>query len=325
MADDLFGNLDSKMTFLNEQKPVNSDGIYRVDMSKVQDKKKGYQATIRFLPNLTKDGKLGQAAIEKITHYVDIKDAKELSGWFDSPKNVDPETGKKFAEKCALTDLYYAMKNSKNAILQEKAEMLKYSKKYYSYVLVIEDEQQPELVGKIMIFQYGKTIKDKIALEKTGEVTGEPCNVFDLNHGKDFKLIVKEIQTGDIKYPDYKMSSFKQSTSIPIYKDGVFKNAPLGADGKIDPKAQAVVKSFLLNREHDLEEFSPKRLTEEQQAKITEISNYLTGKASSSFSSKNASPKGEDFDFEENFSGSSNSNSKSTDTDDEDDFFSDME
>ena len=37
-----------------------------------------------------------------------------------------------------------------------------YSKKYYSYVLVVEDEQQPELVGKIMILQYGKTIKDKI-------------------------------------------------------------------------------------------------------------------------------------------------------------------
>lgn len=323
LNDDLFGNLDSKMTFLNEQKQVNSDGIYRVDLTKVQDKKKGYQATIRFLPNLLKNGGVGQAAIEKITHYVDIKDAKELSGWFDSPKNIDPVTGKKFAEKCPLTDLYYAMKNSKNAILQEKAEMLKYSKKYYSYVLVIEDEQQPELVGKIMIFQYGKTIKDKIALERTGEVTGESCNVFDLNNGKDFRLIVKEIQTGESKYPDYKMSSFKQSTSIPIFKDGAFKNAPLGSDGKIVPNAQAIVKQFLLTREHDLEEFGPKKLTDEQQGKITEISNYLTGKASTSFATKNSAPKSDDFEFEDNFI-ASGSNTTSNESESEDDFFDDL-
>jgi hypothetical protein len=81
--DDLFGgNLDSKMDFLNEKKNVNSDGIYRIDLTKAKDKKKGYKSVIRFLPNLTKEGKVGQAAIEKIAHYVDIKNPKELSGWF---------------------------------------------------------------------------------------------------------------------------------------------------------------------------------------------------------------------------------------------------
>ena len=152
--DDLFnGGLDSKMDFLNEQKTTtNNDGIYRVDLSKCKDKKKGWRSVVRFLPNLTKDGKVGQSAIDKITHYVDIKQPRELAGWFDSPKN--------FNEKCSLTDLYYTMQNSKNAILMEKSKQLKYSKKYYSYVLVLEDEQQSENVGKIMIFQYGKTIKD---------------------------------------------------------------------------------------------------------------------------------------------------------------------
>src|SRR5690606_16452654 len=124
------------------------------------------RSVIRFLPNFTKEGKVGQSAIEKITHYVDIKNVKELSGWFDSAKN--------FNEKCPLTDLYYSMLNSKNAILIEKAKCLKYSKKYYSYVLILEDDQQPELVGKIMIFQYGKTIRDKILAEKTGEISGNP-------------------------------------------------------------------------------------------------------------------------------------------------------
>jgi hypothetical protein len=315
--DDLFnGGLDSKMDFLNEQKTTtNNDGIYRVDLSKCKDKKKGWRSVVRFLPNLTNDGKVGQSAIEKITHYVDIKNQKELSGWFDSPKN--------FNEKCPLTDLYYTMQNSKNAILIEKSKMLKYSKKYYSYVLVIEDEQQPESVGKIMIFQYGKTIKDKIQAERNGEISGVPCNVFDLSAGKDFVLVVKEIQTGDETYPDYKMSMFKPETSsLPIYfkEKQAFKNAPL-VDGRIDPNAQSKVRDFLLEREFSLEDFSPKKLTDEQQSKITEITNFLTGKASSSFSNAKteAKPSSDDFDFEDNFS-----TSTSTADETEDDFFSDL-
>jgi len=316
--DELFdGSLDSKMDFLNEQTRTNNDGIYRVDLSKAKDKKRGWRSVVRFLPNLTVEGKVGQSAIEKITHYVDIKNPRELSGWFDSPKNFD--------EKCPLTDLYYTMKNSKNAILVEKANQLKYSKKYYSYVLVLEDEQQPELVGKIMIMQYGKTIKDKILAEKNGEISGTPCNVFDLSAGKDFVMVVKEIQTGDITYPDYKMSMFRpETTSLPIFfkEKGEFKNAPVNEDGRIDAKYQGKIKEFLMDRDFNLEDFAPKRLTEEQQEKITEITNFLTGKASSSYSqNKESKPSSDDFDFEDNFD--SNTSSATTE-EEEDDFFADL-
>lgn len=315
--DDLFnGGLDSKMSFLNDQKTTtNNDGIYRVDLSKCKDKKIGYKSTVRFLPNLTKEGKVGESAVDKITHYVDIKNPRELAGWFDSPKN--------FSEKCALTDLYYTMQNSKNAILMEKSKQLKYSRKYYSYVLVIEDEQQPELVGNIMIFQYGKTIKDKIIAEKNGDISGVSCNVFDLTKGKDFRLIVKEIQTGDETYPDYKMSMFKpETTSLPIYfkEKKVFKNAPL-IDGKINPDAQGKIRDFLLDRAHDLEEFAPKKLSEEQQSKITEITNFLTGKASSSFTKAESKATSDDFDFEDTFTTTSSASSNEST---EDDFFSDL-
>jgi hypothetical protein len=40
---------------------------------------------------------------------------------------------------------------------------------------------------------------------------------------------------------------------------------------------QHKVKKLSLDREHQLEEFEPKKLTEEQQTKITDITNYLTG------------------------------------------------
>jgi len=314
--DDLFdGSLEEKMDFLKEQKKTNNDGIYRVDFSKVKDKKKGWRSVVRLLPNVTVDGKVGQSAIEKITHYVRIQNPKELSGWFDSPKN--------FGEKCPLSDLYYTMQNSKNAILIEKSKMLNYSKKYYSYVLVIEDEQQPELVGKIMIMQYGKTIKDKILAERNGEISGEQCNVFDLAAGKDFVLVVKEIQTGDETYPDYKMSMFRPTTSsLPIFfkEKGEFKNAPLTESGKIDPKYQAKIKEVLLDREHNLEDFAPRPLTEEQQAKITEITNFLTGKSSGSFNQ--SKPSSDDFIFDDTSVGESSTESNTSE--DEDDFFADL-
>jgi hypothetical protein len=175
-----------------------------------------------------------------------------------------------------------------------------------------------------MIFQYGKTIKDKIMAEKNGEISGVPCNVFDLAAGKDFVLVVKEIQTGDETYPDYKMSMFKpETTSLPIYfkEKGAFKNAPLN-EGKIDSSVQGKIKDFLLERDHDLEEYSPKSLTDEQQAKITEITNFLTGKASSSFSGAKAEskPSSDDFDFEDDFSKTTSASVE----EDEDDFFSDL-
>lgn len=311
--DDLFNDstLDETMSFLDEKKTVKTaDGLYRVDMSKVKDKKRGYRAELRFLPNLTQNPELikkylaerwsdeateaiGPSALEKVTHYVNIRQLPELKGYYDSPKN--------FGDKCTLTDTYYALVNSKNALLTEKAKMLNYSKKYFSYVLIIKDEQQPECEGKIMVFQYGTQIKDKIAAERNGEITGEPCNVFNLQTGKDFRLIVKEIDTGDATFPDYKMSTFKESPSsisLPT-TDGGLKNIPLD-NGKIPANLQVKVKDFLASREVELEDFGARKLTEEQQEKVSQIIAYLTGNssnASSSASSNDASA--EDFSFDD--------------------------
>lgn len=317
--DDLFsGNLENKMDFLTEQKQSANDGVYKVDLSKVKDKKKGWRSVVRFLPNLTQEGKLGQSAIEKISHYVDIKQEKELSGYFDSPKN--------FGEKCPLTDLYYTMLNSKNAILVEKAKLLKYSKKYFSYVLVIEDEQQPELVGKILVYQYGKTIKDKILAEKNGTISGEPCNVFDITNGKDFVIVAKEIQTGDVTYPDYKMSMFKPNNStLSLYskEKQTFKNVPLNEEGKIEPSIQSKVKDFLLDREVELEDFGPKKLEDKDFSKISEITAFLTGKVSASYEAKKVEATSDDLGFEEDVTTGAVAESAPS-TEDEDDFFSDF-
>jgi len=62
-------------------------------------------------------------------------------------------------------------------VIKERAKAIK----YFSYVLVMEDEQQ---VG---IFSYGKQIKDIIE----AEITGVKCNIFSPDKGKDFILMAK--------------------------------------------------------------------------------------------------------------------------------------
>ena len=281
--DDLFNDeaLDSKMSFLEENKSNGKDGLYRFDMSKVTDKKRGYVATLRFLPNFTKDGKLGESAIEKTTHYVDLKDMSELRGYYDSPKNTNYDTGEPFSDTCPLSDCYWKLYNSNNAIMKERAGVLNYSTKWYSYVLVIEDKQQPELEGKIMVFQYGKQIREKILQEDRGEITGEKCKIFSLKKGKDFRFIVKETKNEKNQVmPSYITSQFVSETStikIPA-SGGELKNVPLGEDGNFKDEHKKKISDFLLSRDVEVESFAPKALSEDQERKIREIISHLTGK-----------------------------------------------
>jgi len=117
-----------------------------------------------------------------------------------------------------------------------------------------------------------------------------------------------------------------ETSSLSIFKNGVFKNVPTINDGgkvRVKPEAQEIVKDFLLDRDHDLEEFEPKKLNDEQNGKISEIINFLTGKVSSSFSTTKteATPSSDDFDFEETFTSKTTT---TTSTMDSDDFFSDL-
>ena len=115
-----------------------------------------------------------------------------------------------------------------------------------------------------------------------------------------------------------------ETTSLPMFfkEKGVFKNVPL-VEGRVSGEVQSKIKDFLLDREHDLEEFAAKKLSEEQQSKITEICNFLTGKSSNGYQTAKpeSKPTTEDFEFEDNFASTSKS-TKSVDS--EDDFFSDL-
>jgi len=262
---DLFDAIDAQSETLDflEKKGSSLDGIYR---PKITDKKKGYVATIRFLPNLSKEGKVLQSAIEKHQHYVDFKNHPELAGYYDCMKN--------FTDKCDFCTMYWKLKNSKNASDVEKAELISRNTKYYSYILVIEDEQNRDLEGKILIYPYGYKIKEKIKDQKDG-LAGDPCNIFDLANGKDFKLVIKQV--GD--YPNYDSSSFLEVSPIKIQG----KKAPVEVDPKTgkskitNPKVKEKITNFLMDRTVNLEDHMPKEWTAEERYKVETILSILAG------------------------------------------------
>jgi hypothetical protein len=262
---DIFDSIDAQSETLDflEKKGGSLDGIYR---PKITDKKKGYVSTIRFLPNLSKEGKVLQAAIEKHQHYVDFKNHPELAGYYDCIKN--------FTDKCDFCTMYWKLRNSKNASDVEKAELISRSTKYYSYILVVEDEQNRELEGKILIYPYGYKIKEKIKDQKDG-MAGDPCNVFDLANGKNFKLVMKQL--GD--FPNYDSSTFMEVSPLSIqgHKVPVEVDPKTGKNKITNTKVKDKITKFLLDRTVDLEDHMAKEWTAEDKYKVSQILEILSG------------------------------------------------
>ena len=307
------GGTSGKMNALKGNGGAKNDGILRVDHTKAKDTSVGYKMVVRLMPNLSKDGVLGESIVSKISHYVSIPERKDLSGVFDSPRNFDPNS------ECVLSKLYTMLKNSGNVVLESKINLLGYSKKDYSYCVVVKDEQAPENVGKIFILQYGPQIKDKINLEDKGsnhdgeDESGEKVDVFDLVEGKNLEIIITEANANGKKFPEYKNSSFMKKSSFPIFNPETkkFRPAKVDADGNIVEADRKLIEDFMMSREHDIESLSPKVLTEADKIKIAGIVSYLSGNATANSASTG------DFDM-------SNTTTKKTtkvDSVSEDDFF----
>jgi hypothetical protein len=284
LSTDLFNmSASDKSMDVFDEKTKNQDGIYRPNLKDATDKSKGYRARIRFVPNVLENGKGGAPAIEKYIHYADLKNTPTLAGYYDCGKN--------HTDNCPLCTTFFKLYNSKNAAEKEKAGLISRSVKYYSYVQIIEDEQHPELVGKILVFPYGKQLKQKIKSQRDGEI-GDPCNVFDMNVGKDFQLIIKE-KAG---YPNYETSQFLDSSPIKIWneKKEEFITPPVDENGVItDPKVQKKILKYLMEKDAKIEDYESKAWDEETKGKVDQIVAELSGMDLSS-SSKKASSTGND-------------------------------
>jgi hypothetical protein len=257
------------------EKKKTEDGLFRVDFKKVTKEPKLYEATLRLLPNFYKDEngsiKKDKSIIHEKSNYVNLKDKKELNGYYTSNWSFEDETYDEFT--LFWNNLRKKGKDEKNEIAEAKANSIKLNTRYYCYALVLEDSYQPELVGKIVILRFTDII-DKLIKE---EIT-KGVNVFDLANGKDLKLKATPKSYGTVINPDYARTTFKDDSN-PIKINGKAVPTVELENGKLDisEEYQEKLVNFLLKREYEISKFKPRRRTEEDENKVNKIVAYLNG------------------------------------------------
>jgi len=157
-----------------------------------EDGKDGvYKSLIRFVPNPENPAK---SKIHK--YYVYLNDPVSGNGFaVDCPSTV--------GKKSILKDLFWKLKNSHSAADQELAKAFSRKEDFYSLVQIVQDKNNPDLEGKIMIFKFGKKINEMIEAQLQPEY-GDACNPFDLFEGREFAISVRKVG----EWNNYDLCSF---------------------------------------------------------------------------------------------------------------------
>lgn len=101
-----------------------------------------------------------------------------------------------------------------NSGIEEDKETARRQKRrlhYVTNILVINDPANPSNNGKVMLYEFGKKIFDKIMDMMQPEFPGEtPVNPFDFWSGADFELKIRNVAG----YRNYDKSDFKSPTGL---------------------------------------------------------------------------------------------------------------
>jgi|694.fasta_scaffold66620_2 hypothetical protein len=174
-----------------------------------EDGKDGvYKSLIRFIPNSENPAK---SKIHK--YYVYLNDPVSGNGFaVDCPSTV--------GKKSILKDLFWKLKNSHSAADQELAKSFSRKEDFYSLVQIVQDKNNPDLEGKIMIFKFGKKINEMIEAQLQPEY-GDACNPYDLFEGREFAISVRKVG----EWNNYDLCSFVgERTPIKIEGSQMKKN-----------------------------------------------------------------------------------------------------
>lgn len=148
-----------------------------------------FKAIIRFLPNPSDP--VNKSVIKKNVVKLTNPVTNE-SRYIDCPSSVgkpDP-----------IVDTFFKLRNSENAVKKEQSAVFSRKQRFASLIQVISCESDPTLNNRILVWNYGIKVYNKVAQEMTPVMAGvEPKNPFDLLNGRVFVVSVKEVSG----YPNY--------------------------------------------------------------------------------------------------------------------------
>lgn len=176
-----------------------------------------WRGVVKFLPNLNSEG-MSNHIIKKVSYWIPIGESGGVR--WDSPRSI--------GEKCLVNDKYWELKNSKNAKLQAKANLINYQPRTFALIQIIKDFQDPTQEGKIKVWALPQAIEKKIneqmyPTKKDVDMGAEANNVFNPLNG--FPMILKiSVKTAEIngktsQFRDYDSCAFK-ATPMSVIIEG---------------------------------------------------------------------------------------------------------
>lgn len=207
MLDAIFGDMTNEQILVKDNK--SESDYYR---PRIKDGKESYEAILKFLPNLKDKNK---SIVNKWTIFLENPSTTEKK-MIDCPSTIK--------QKSILQDLFFALINSDDASENDLKSKFSRKQQFYSLVQIIEDKQNPELEGKIKIFQYGLQVYDIIEKTMNPKTSHkEANNPFKLFSGKSFELLIEKQGK---EYPRYTSSSFLNKTHNLIINGKEISNNP---------------------------------------------------------------------------------------------------
>lgn len=178
---ELFGNFTAADAYA-ATKTEKSGFSGRADLYKpsINDEKctdQTYRALIRFIP-FYHDGKI-HTVVSRWECF--LKDVNGENGIFV----VSPKTDNK---SCPMRNLSYKLFKSDSAVDKANSKKINVYQQYYALVEIINDKQHPEYNGKVMIYQFGQKIKDKIENAMKDTDYSDAFNPFDPFDGRLFEI-----------------------------------------------------------------------------------------------------------------------------------------
>lgn len=257
----------------NPQSVVEAPSASRnVDEYKVnfKDGKGGiYESVVRFIPNVA----------DPTRCYM----AKQIS-WVKNPvtqKGIYVDDPRSVGQFSPIVDMFFKCRNTNNAQIQEFGKAhLSTKQQYAALVQIIQDENHPELVGKIKVLRFGKKVWDKLHNEEHPSI-GQGYNPFHPIYGRYFHIKCVS-QSG---FNNFDQSSFIDNRNAQgVSMTGFYYEDP-AYPGQMVPVTensnQQAVADWLAANSPDLSKYDYQPWTAEQQTFVDDvlaiISNYLQG------------------------------------------------
>lgn len=193
-----------------------------------------YEAVVRFIPNPANPA--DKSVVSKYTVFLK-NPLKNESKEVDCPSTV--------GEPDPIQNTFFELRNHPDPVLKANAQNFSRHQRFTSLVQVISCKSEPALVGKILIWQYGIKIHEKITSEINPPV-GRGYNPFNLTSGRPFYVKVKEVN----KFNNFDECRFVDgdaatAVQIPINTTNGVQNIAITEETIANDKVRAAVLKYL--------------------------------------------------------------------------------